>query len=87
MWKYLGSREVGEGPEVVTETVEAGDRFMLCTDGLSGVVTDDQLREFMQGQPDAQACADALGQFALDSGSRDNVSCVVIDVVDAAKPH
>ncbi len=83
LWKYLGSREVGEGPDVVTESVQLGDRFMLCTDGLSGVVTDEQLRDFMATQPDAQVCADALGQFALDSGSRDNVSVVVIDVVDS----
>jgi protein phosphatase len=88
LWKYLGSKEVGEGPEVTVETVKAGDRFLMCTDGLSGVVTDDQLRDFMQGQPDPQACADGLGQFALDSGSRDNVSCVVIDVVEAqGKAH
>ena len=29
-----------------------------------------------------QACADGLGQLALDSGSRDNVSCIVIEVID-----
>ena len=42
----------------------------------------EQLLQFMQAQPDPQACADGLGQLALDSGSRDNVSCVVIDVVE-----
>src|SRR5260370_25676003 len=41
--KYLGSAEVGEGPEVKSVQLLAGDRFLLCTDGLSGVVTDDQL--------------------------------------------
>lgn len=80
LWKYLGSREVGEGPEVKVEPVQAGDRFMLCTDGLTGVVSDEKLLEFMQSQPDPQMCADGLGQFALDSGSRDNVSCIVMDV-------
>jgi protein phosphatase len=55
----------------------------MCTDGLSGVVSDQQLLDFMATQPEPQVCADALGQFALDCGSRDNVSVIVIDVVEA----
>jgi PPM family protein phosphatase len=80
LWKYLGSKEVGEGPEVTTVPIQAGDRFLLCTDGLHGVVTDDKLLEYMGTQTDSQACADGLVQLALESGSRDNVSCIVIDV-------
>jgi len=82
LWKYLGTREVGEGPDVACETIHAGDRFVLCTDGLHGVVKDDKLLDFALHQPDPQQCADGLGQLALDNGSRDNVSCVVIDVVE-----
>ena len=41
LWKYLGSKEVGEGPEVKVVTLQHGDRFLLCTDGLTGVVADD----------------------------------------------
>jgi PPM family protein phosphatase len=81
LWKYLGSREVGEGPEVMIVPIQSGDRFLLCTDGLHGSVPDDKLLAFIQSQPDVQACADGLGQLALDSGSRDNVSCIVIEVV------
>jgi len=81
LWKYLGSKEVGEGPEVKAEPVQAGDRFLLCTDGLHGVVPDEKILAYMTEQPDAQACADGLVQLALDSGSRDNVSCVVLDVL------
>ena len=83
LWKYLGSKEVGEGPDVKVVPVQAGDILMLCSDGLSGVCSDQQMLEFIQGQPDAQACADGLGQLALDTGSRDNVSCIVIQVVEA----
>ena len=81
LWKYLGSKEVGEGPDVPAIPVQPGDRFLLCTDGLHGVVSDDKLLQFILGQTDMQACADGLGQLALDSGSRDNVSCVTIEVV------
>ncbi len=80
LWKYLGTREVGEGPEVTLVPVQAGDRFLLCTDGLTGAVPDTQLLTFIQDNPDVQACADGLGQLALDQGSRDNVSCIVIEV-------
>jgi protein phosphatase len=82
LWKYLGSNEVGEGPEVKVIQLQAGDRFLLCTDGLSGVVNDDQLVNYIKDQTDVQQCADGLGQLALDSGSRDNVSCIVFDVVE-----
>ena len=81
LWKYLGSKEVGDGPDVAVVPIQAGDRFLLCTDGLHGVVVDEKLLQFCGGQPEAQSCADGLVQLALESGSRDNVSCVVIDVV------
>jgi PPM family protein phosphatase len=82
LWKYLGTREVGDGPDVSVEAMQAGDRYLLCSDGLSGAAPDDKVLEFMLTQPDPQQCADGLGQLALDCGSRDNVSCIVIDVVE-----
>jgi PPM family protein phosphatase len=82
LWKYLGSNEVGEGPEVKVESLQAGDRFLLCTDGLSGVVPDEQLQNYIKDATDMQACADGLCQLALDSGSRDNISCVMVEVVE-----
>ena len=82
LWKYLGSKEVGEGPDVAVVPIQSGDKFLLCSDGLTGVVPDEQLASYMTEQTDAQACADGLGQLALDQGSRDNVSCVVIEVME-----
>jgi len=83
LWKYLGSKEVGEGPDVSVIQVAPGDRFLLCSDGLTGVVQDDPLGEFIEKQTDMQTCAEALGQLALDSGSRDNVSSIMIEVIDS----
>ncbi|MCC6417166.1 MAG: serine/threonine-protein phosphatase [Gemmataceae bacterium] len=80
LWKYLGTKEVGEGPEVKVVPIQTGDRFLLCSDGLTGAVPDQQLLSFMQEHLDVQQCADGLGQLALDQGSRDNVSCIVIEV-------
>ncbi len=82
LWKYLGSKEVGEGPEVREVPIQPGDKFVMCTDGLTGVVQDETLLGFVTEHPDVQECADGLGQLALDSGSRDNVSCVVIEATE-----
>jgi protein phosphatase len=79
LWKYLGSKEVGDGTDVHVTPIQPGDRFLLCTDGLHGVVSDEKLLEYISAQTDMQACADGLGQLALESGSRDNVSCIVIE--------
>src|SRR6516165_2095885 len=78
LWKYLGCKEkdMGEGPDVRNIPTQAGDRFILCTDGVSGPVPDEQILQFSLGKPDPQECADGLCQLALDMGSRDNVSSV-----------
>jgi serine/threonine protein phosphatase PrpC len=82
LWKYLGSKEVGDGPDVKAVTLQVGDKFVLCSDGMSGPVPDAQILSFVKEHPDVQACADGLGQLALDNGSRDNVSVIVIEVVE-----
>ncbi|MCE9564190.1 MAG: protein phosphatase 2C domain-containing protein [Planctomycetes bacterium] len=81
LWKYLGSKEVGTGPEVTVVPVQTGDRFVLCTDGVTGVVPDANLRSFTKAVPDVQTCADDLALLALTNGSRDNVSCIIAAVV------
>jgi protein phosphatase len=84
LWKYLGCKEkdMGEGPDIKNVPIQPGDRFLLCSDGMSGPVPDEQILDFVLRHPDVQQCADGLGQLALDMGSRDNVSCIVIEVVN-----
>jgi protein phosphatase len=77
LWKYLGSKEAEEGPDIHRIAVQSGDRFVLASDGLTGVVTEETIRDEVYKKDDPQECAEHLVRVALDSGSKDNVTCVV----------
>jgi len=68
-------------PSLTVREARAGDRYMLCSDGLSGVVSAETLAEALLIS-DPQACADRLIELALKGGGPDNVTCIVADVVD-----
>jgi protein phosphatase len=61
--------------------VRDGDRYLLCSDGLSGVVSEETLAEALK-DPDPEATADRLIELALRSGGPDNVTVIVADVVE-----
>ena len=68
-------------PDVFTLDVAPGDRILLCSDGASGVLSDEQLTRILaDGTPDSAAYS--LVDRALDAGSSDNVTVVVADLVD-----
>ena len=60
-----------------------GDRFLLASDGLTGVVRDDELARVLGTCPDPQHAARQLKELALANHSKDNVTCLVIHVVGA----
>jgi PPM family protein phosphatase len=70
-------------PDISIREARLGDRYLLCSDGLSDVVTASTLLETLSsGTP--QECADRLIELALRGGGPDNVTCIVADVVDPA---
>ncbi len=68
-------------PDVSIREARLGDRYLLCTDGLTDVVRAETLREAL-GDGDPQDCADRLVALALRGGGPDNVTCIVCDVVE-----
>jgi serine/threonine protein phosphatase PrpC len=62
--------------------VRPGDRYLLCSDGLSGVVPRTLLAETLS-EGDPETAADKLIELALRGGGPDNVTCIVADVVDS----
>jgi len=77
--KALTGHEVE--PTLVVREARAGDRYLLCSDGLSGMVSDETLAEAIR-IPDPQECADRMIELALKGGGTDNVTVIVADVVD-----
>ncbi|MBQ1024198.1 PP2C family serine/threonine-protein phosphatase [Micromonospora sp. C95] len=69
-------------PTYATMVPRAGDRWLLCSDGLSNVVRADTLAEVLAGQRDREACARSLVDLALQAGGPDNITVVIADVVD-----
>ncbi len=69
-------------PDVSVREARAGDRYLVCSDGLCGYVSDDRIHELL-GIADPTAVVTALVDAALEAGAPDNVTCVVADVVAA----
>jgi protein phosphatase len=68
-------------PDLGLVDVRPGDRLLVCSDGLSDLVDDEQIRACLAQEEVADA-VDRLVDAALAAGGRDNVTCVVSDVVD-----
>jgi PPM family protein phosphatase len=85
LYNYLGSKDARDGPEEVkTLDTRPGDQFLLASDGLTGVVRDELITEIMRTCEDPQRAAELLIQRALENRSKDNITCVVIQVVEAS---
>ncbi len=81
-YRNVITRAIGLYPTVRTDTLHLelldGDRLLLCSDGLSDMVEDEDMAT-MLGLPKVPAAVDALLQAALDAGGRDNVTVVAIE--------
>ena len=69
-------------PSLTVREARPGDRYLLCSDGLSGVVSDETLANTLRTYADPRECADRLIDLALRGGGPDNITCIVADVVD-----
>ncbi|MEK6443459.1 PP2C family protein-serine/threonine phosphatase [Pseudonocardia sp. T1-2H] len=69
-------------PSLTIREARAGDRYLLCSDGLSGPVSDETLADTLREYRDPRECADRLIELALRGGGPDNITCIVADVLD-----
>jgi protein phosphatase len=77
------TRSVGVAPEVLVDSftrhLEAGDRLLLCSDGLNGMISDDTIASLL-GEGDPESAVWRLIEAANSAGGHDNVTVLVIDV-------
>ncbi|MFL5991783.1 MAG: Stp1/IreP family PP2C-type Ser/Thr phosphatase [Rubrobacteraceae bacterium] len=90
--KNLITRALGADEEVEVDTavlpVEAGDRFLLCSDGLSDMIPETRIGEILAEAPgDPEKPARSLVSAALDAGGADNVTVIVVDVKAETAPQ
>ena len=78
------TRALGNDPDMVADlyeiNVEAGDRLLLCSDGLSSMITDAEIKNVMLSTSDPQRCAARLVNEAIGAGGADNVTVIVANI-------
>lgn len=79
--RAVGASEL-TAPDYVSIDVRAGDRFVICSDGLTKELTDYGIQHFLNENADPGAAVDAMLAAALENGGRDNVTLVIVQVDD-----
>ncbi len=69
-------------PDLSIREARLGDRYLLCSDGLSDVVSDDTLHKTLMKHPDLEEAVLQLIELAIRGGGPDNITCITADVVD-----
>jgi PPM family protein phosphatase len=78
--RALDGRDID--PEYSVRQVLPGDRYLICSDGLSGVVSADTIADTMREYADPQRCVERLVQLALRGGGPDNITVIIADATD-----
>ena len=82
LMRVLGDVDADPELDLSLRPAHVGDRWMLCSDGLSGLVSLDTIDATLKAFDDPGECAEELIQLALKGGGPDNITCIVSDVVD-----
>ncbi|MFG3554032.1 protein phosphatase 2C domain-containing protein [Micromonospora sp. NPDC047557] len=78
--RALDGRDID--PEYSVRQVLPGDRYLICSDGLSGVVSAETIGETLREYTDPQQCVERLVQLALRGGGPDNITVIIADATD-----
>ena len=81
LYRYLGCKEGGQGTNPKQVQPRVGDKYLLCSDGVTGGADDETLKKLLASGTDPQKTAEQIVQAATDGGSKDNITGVVVFVV------
>lgn len=79
--RVLGDFDINPYPDLSIHKAYAGDRWLLCSDGLSGPLSDEIIHDVMVNERNREACTQKLVNMALKAGSTDNVTAVIADAI------
>jgi PPM family protein phosphatase len=85
---HVVNQAIGSSPkgtvavDTLNGTVHAGDRFLLCTDGLTNEVPDEAIAAVLRREKDHQAAVEKLIEEALAAGGSDNVTTVIVEIAN-----
>ncbi|MCP9954694.1 PP2C family protein-serine/threonine phosphatase [Actinomadura madurae] len=78
--RFLDGRAEGRSPDLTVRELKAGDRLLLCSDGLSAIVDLDDVRQTLASANDPSETVNLLIEATLARGAPDNVTAIVADV-------
>ena len=83
--RHILTRALGVAPEVTADLwrirPEQGDRYLLCSDGLTNELSDDEITQVLSTVHNPQEAVESLVQAARDHGGSDNITAVLVDVI------
>ncbi|NJM76400.1 MAG: serine/threonine-protein phosphatase [Acaryochloridaceae cyanobacterium RU_4_10] len=78
---YVGMAQPAQ-PEVHLVALQPGDRLLLCSDGLTNMLSQDQILTILNEQASSQICCQRLIEWANLLGGKDNITCIVIERIE-----
>ena len=87
LWNCIGAGQKEVSPELHHTTLKAGDELLLCTDGLTRRLTDNDVLAILKSSPTAELAAKALVEAANEAGGNDNITVIVTRMVLPDDPN
>lgn len=85
MSRFVDGQSGGRPADITTHDLRPGDRWLLCSDGLSSFVAHEAIQSTLSADVSADETTDRLVALAIEAGGQDNVTVVMIDVRNTAK--
>jgi protein phosphatase len=79
LWKYVGLPDLKDGPDLTSFRVQAGDRVVLATDGVTGVLEPREMMNVLNSHTTPTAAAEGLVRAAVACGTRDDATAIVVN--------
>lgn len=81
LYRYLGTKEGGNGTEPKQVKPQPGDKFLICSDGVTDGANAATIADLLGSVDDPQQAAEKIVEAAQQGGSRDNISCIVVQAI------